>query len=142
MGSFATGEPHQFPLIWESVLVSMVMIPAGVLLYRDDTGRTQAEKLAQRVRLFRGRPALGTFLVMFAIINVAYFFGYGGGFAVIRWTRSRDLGRVPVAVPGGEGVRPATASTRRRPARPVLRRDLVRVAERATRRPARRGATG
>ena len=30
---------------------STVMIPAGVLLYRDDTGRTQAEKLAQRVRV-------------------------------------------------------------------------------------------
>ena len=27
------------------------MIPAGVLLYRDDTGRTVAEKLAQRLRL-------------------------------------------------------------------------------------------
>ncbi|MET1003328.1 MAG: spirocyclase AveC family protein [Acidimicrobiia bacterium] len=87
-GSFATGEPHQFPLIWESALVSMVMIPAGVLLYRDDTGRTQAEKLAQRARLFRSRPALGTFLVMFAVINVAYFFGYGGGFALIRWTHT------------------------------------------------------
>jgi hypothetical protein len=87
-GSFATGQPHQFPLIWESALVSMVMIPAGVLLYRDDTGRTKAEKLAQRLRVFRARPALGTFLVMFAIINAAYFFGYGGGFALIRWTHT------------------------------------------------------
>ena len=32
------------------------MIPAGVLLYRDDTGKTQAEKLAQRVRALP-RPA-------------------------------------------------------------------------------------
>jgi hypothetical protein len=87
-GSFAAGEPHQFPLIWESALVSMVMIAAGVLLYRDDTGRTQAEKLAQRARVFRGRPALGTFIVMFSVINVAYFFGYGGGFALIRWTHA------------------------------------------------------
>ena len=30
-GSFAAGEPHQFPLIWESALVSTVMIPAGVI---------------------------------------------------------------------------------------------------------------
>ena len=72
-GSFAAGEPHQFPLIWESTLVTLVMIAAGVLLYRDDTGKTQAEKLAQRVRILRGRPALGTFLVMFAVVNVAYF---------------------------------------------------------------------
>jgi len=83
-GSFATGQPHQFPLIWESLLVCTVMIPAGVLLYRDDTGRTQAEKLAQKIRYFRVRPALGTFAVMFLVINAAYLFLYGGGFALIR----------------------------------------------------------
>ena len=49
LGSIFAGETFQFPLIWESALVTFVMIPAGVLLYRDDTGRTQAEKLAQRV---------------------------------------------------------------------------------------------
>ena len=82
-GSVFTGTTFQFPLIWESALVTVVMIPAGVLCYRDDTGRTQAEKLAQRLRLFRTRPALATFLVMAAILNVAYFF-YGAGFAAIR----------------------------------------------------------
>ena len=86
-GSLFTGEPHQFPLIWESVLVSTVMIPAGVLLYKDDTGKTQAEKLAQRVRGFRTRPVLGSFLVMFAVINLGYFL-YGGGFGLIRATKS------------------------------------------------------
>jgi hypothetical protein len=82
-GSFAAGQWYQFPLVWESSLVTLVMIAAGVLLYRDDTGRTQAERLAHRIRAFRTRPALGTFLVMFAIVNVAYF-GYGAGFAIIR----------------------------------------------------------
>jgi hypothetical protein len=86
-GSLWAGEWYQFPLLWESALVTLVMIPAGVLLYRDDTGRTQAEKLAQRVRGFRTRPALGTFLVMFAILNVAYLV-YGGAFAVVRATGS------------------------------------------------------
>jgi hypothetical protein len=86
-GSFAAGEWYQFPLIWESALVTLVMIAAGVLLYRDDTGRTHAEKLAQRVRIFRTRPALGTFLVMFAVVNVAYF-GYGAGFAIIRASKA------------------------------------------------------
>jgi len=85
-GSYAAGKWYQFPLIWESALVATVMIPAGVLLYRDDTGRTQAEKLAQRARLFRTRPALGTFLVMFAVLNFTYFFFYGGGFALMRDT--------------------------------------------------------
>ncbi len=85
-GSFGAGEWYQFPLIWESSLVTLVMIPVGVLLYRDDTGRTQAEKLAHKVRAFRSHPALGTFLVMFAIVNVAYF-AYGLGFAVLRDTK-------------------------------------------------------
>jgi hypothetical protein len=83
-GSIFTGKPYQFPLLWESTLVTAVMIPAGVLLYRDDTGRTVAEKLAQRIRGFRGRPALGTFAVMFAILNASYLFLYGGSFAIIR----------------------------------------------------------
>ncbi len=85
-GSIWTGKWYQFPLIWEASLVTLVMIPAGVLLYRDDTGRTQAEKLGQRIRAFRSRPALGAFLVMFAIINVAYFC-YGGGYALLRDTK-------------------------------------------------------
>ena len=87
-GSLFAGKPYQFPLLWESTFVCWVMIPAGVLLYRDDTGRTQAEKLAQRIRtfrLFRARPALATFTVMFAILNVAYFC-YGASFGVIRAT--------------------------------------------------------
>lgn len=86
LGSIFVGTPYQFPLLWESALVTLVMIPAGLLLYRDDTGRTTAEKLAQRVSVLHGRPALGTFLVMFVIVNVAYFC-YGAGFAIIRDTR-------------------------------------------------------
>jgi hypothetical protein len=86
-GAFAAGRWYQFPFIWETVMVTFVMIPAGVLLYRDDTGKAQAEKLAMKVRWFRGRPALGTFLVMFAIINAAYF-AYGAGYALIRATGS------------------------------------------------------
>jgi hypothetical protein len=86
-GSIFVGEWYQFPLIWESTMVAFVMIPAGVLLYRDDTGKTQAEKLAHRVRAFRARPALGAFLVMFAFINVGYF-AYGAGYGTIRATKA------------------------------------------------------
>lgn len=82
-GSLSPGKYYQFPLIWESSFVTFVMIPSALLLYRDDTGRTQAEKLAQWLRLFATRPVLATFLVMFAILNVAYF-AYGGAFALIR----------------------------------------------------------
>ncbi|MEX2293866.1 MAG: spirocyclase AveC family protein [Acidimicrobiales bacterium] len=98
-GSFAAGEWYQFPLIWESALVTTVMIPAGVLLYRDDTGRTQAEKLAQRARFVRTRPALGTFAVMFVVVNLAYLFLYGGGFALMRNTRSASSVACPWPYP-------------------------------------------
>ncbi|MBV8929060.1 MAG: spirocyclase AveC family protein [Mycobacteriaceae bacterium] len=86
-GSLFAGDTYQFPLIWESLAVTFVMIPAGVLVYRDDTGRTVAEKLAQRARIFVGRPVLGMFVVMFVIINVAYF-AYGGWFTLIKWSRT------------------------------------------------------
>jgi len=82
-GSLFAGTTFQFPLIWEAALVTVVMIPAGILCHRDDTGRTQAEKLAQRLRWFPNRPALATFLMMALFLNVAYFF-YGAGFAAIR----------------------------------------------------------
>jgi hypothetical protein len=98
-GSFAVGKWYQFPLIWESALVTVVMIPAGLLLYKDDTGRTQAEKLARRIRYFRTRPVIGTFLVMFVIINAAYFFLYGGGYAIIRWTHTATSVACPYPFP-------------------------------------------
>jgi hypothetical protein len=85
-GSVFTGKPYQFPLLLESSLVTVVMIPAAVVLYRDDTGRTVAEKLAQRLRPLQRRPALASFLVMFGILSIAYT-GYGLSFAVIRWGR-------------------------------------------------------
>jgi hypothetical protein len=86
-GSVFAGTTHQFPLIWESSLVTLVMIPAGLLLYRDDTGRTVAERLARRARIFPSRPFLGMVVVMLLIINVCYLC-YGAGFAVIRATKA------------------------------------------------------
>jgi hypothetical protein len=98
-GSYAAGEWYQFPLLWESALVSTVMIPAGVLLHKDDTGKTQAEKLAQRVRWFRSRPALGAFAVMFAVVNLGYFVLYGGGFALMKDTRAASSVACPWPFP-------------------------------------------
>lgn len=82
-GSVFAGSTFQFPLIFESAFVCFVMVPAAVLCYRDDTGRTQAERLVQRLRWLPNHPTLATFLMMFAILNVAYFV-YGGSFALIR----------------------------------------------------------
>jgi hypothetical protein len=77
------GTTFQFPLIWESLSVTFVMIPAALLVYRDDTGKSVAEKLAAKAKLFPKKPVLGTFLVMFAIINVSYF-AYGAWFWAIK----------------------------------------------------------
>ncbi|RAU95631.1 DUF5135 domain-containing protein [Mycobacterium colombiense] len=82
-GSVFTGTTFQFPLIWESFSVCFVMVPAAILCYRDDTGKSVAEKLAAKAKLFPTRPVLGTFLVMFVIINVSYF-AYGGWFWAIK----------------------------------------------------------
>jgi len=86
VGSIFVGKPWQFPLIWESSLVTLVMIAAGVLVYRDDTGKTVAEKLANRAKLFPTKPALGTFIVMLVIVNLAYFL-YGAAFMTIKATK-------------------------------------------------------
>lgn len=59
-------------LLAPHLLINLVMIPAAVLLYRDDTGRTQAEKLARRLSLHAKRPATATFLVMAVTVNVAF----------------------------------------------------------------------
>ena len=78
------------------------MIPAGVLLYQDDTGQdARPRSWRSGSACFRGRPALGTFLVMFAILNVAYFV-YGAGVRGDPWSaaprrRSRARGRIPEA---------------------------------------------
>lgn len=82
-GSVFTGTTFQFPLIWESFSVTFVMVPAAILCYRDDTGKSVAEKLAAKAKIFPTRPVLGTFLVMFAIINVSYF-AYGAWFWIIK----------------------------------------------------------
>lgn len=85
-GSIFVGTAYQFPLLWESSLVTLVMIPAGILVYRDDTGRTVSEKLAQRAGILAGRPVLASFLVMLVIINVSYLV-YGVTFTALKWSR-------------------------------------------------------
>ena len=126
-GSIWAGKSYQFPLIWEASLVTLVMIPAGVLLYQDDTGKTQAEKLAQRIRMFRGRPALG---------NVRRHVRHPQrGVLLLRRgvrgdpdQRRGDVGRVSVAVSRSEGVRPAGLLRKGGGAGSILPGYLVRMA--------------
>ncbi|HTR69402.1 MAG TPA: spirocyclase AveC family protein [Mycobacteriales bacterium] len=97
-GSIFAGKAYQFPLLWESSLITVVMIPAAVMLYRDESGRTVAEKLAQRAHAFPRHPALGLLVVMFAVISVAYA-AYGGGFAIIKWSRAATSVACPYPYP-------------------------------------------
>ena len=100
-GSLFTGTTFQFPLIWESLSVTFVMIPAAILCYRDDTGKSVAEKLAAKAKIFPTQPVLGTFLVMFAIINVSYF-AYGAmvlGYQDRARRRRRSPARGPIPRP-------------------------------------------
>ena len=71
--------------------MTFVMIPAGVLVYRDDTGEVGGRETGTaKAKLFPKKPVLGMFLVMFVIINVSYF-AYGGWFCAhqgrVAWRR-------------------------------------------------------
>ncbi len=97
-GSVFTGTPFQFPLLWVSLGVALVMVPVGVLLYVDDTGQSVAEKLAKRAQIFVRYPKLGTFVVMLAIMNVVYF-GYVVEFTIIRWLNAATAVACPWPYP-------------------------------------------
>ena len=85
-GSVFVGTRWQFPLVWQSSLISILMIPAAVLIYRDDTGRAVAERLARRAGILPTRPVLGSFLTMLVGVNLA-FMTYGVVYtAVTRWS--------------------------------------------------------
>ncbi len=97
-GSVFVGTPFQFPLLWVSLGVALVMVPVGVLLYVDDTGKSAAEKLAHRARIFPSHPRIGTFVVMLAIMNVVYF-GYIVEFTIIRWANAATAVACPWPYP-------------------------------------------
>ncbi|MCV7174068.1 spirocyclase AveC family protein [Mycobacterium manitobense] len=83
-GSLFAGQYNQFPLLWESGLATSMMIAASILIYRDDTGRTHAEKLAQRLRMLPTKPALASFIIMISALSLSYIAVYGGGFMILR----------------------------------------------------------
>ena len=70
-GSVDVGKNSQFPFLMASLLITVIMIPASILLYRDDTGMSQAERLSRRLRLHAHHPRLATFLLMTIVLNVA-----------------------------------------------------------------------
>lgn len=97
-GSIDVGKYSQFPLLMASVLITIIMIPASVLLYRDDTGKTQADKIAQRLRLHRRHPKLATFLVMTLVLNVAMI-SFSSTFWLVRATGAASTVACPWPYP-------------------------------------------
>ena len=124
------GKPYQFPLMWESSLVTLVMIPAGVLLYRDDTGRTVAEKLAQRIRLVLPGPS-GARHVRGDVPHPQRRLPLPLRRRLRRHPGERGghLGGVSVSVSRGEGLRPAGPLRKGGSTRPVLGGHLGRLGD-------------
>ena len=133
-GSVFTGTTYQFPLLWESSLVTAVMIPAGVLLYRDDTGRTVAESSAnasgpsgprgaRHVRRHVPHLERGLLLPLRRQLRDH------------PRQRGRDIGGVPVALPRGQGVRPPGFLREGGAARPLFGGHLGRMGDGQSGRP-------
>ena len=97
-----------------------------------------AEKLAAKARIFPSRPVLGTFLVMFAIINVSYF-AYGSWFAVIKASGAATSVACPWPYPEAKVYDPQ-GLYEKPAARPVLGRHLVDLDERPAERAAARAS--
>src|ERR1700753_2323187 len=91
-GSVFVGTRWQFPVLWQSSLISIVMIPAAVLIYRDDTGRTVAERLARRAGLLPTRPVVGSVLTMLIGVDLA-FMTYGLVYTAVSRAAHRDPSR-------------------------------------------------
>jgi len=97
-GSIDAGKNSQFPLLMASVLITIIMIPASVLLYRDDTGRSQADKIAQRLRLHADHPKLAGFLVMAIVLNIAMI-SFSSAFWLVRATGAASTVACPWPYP-------------------------------------------
>jgi len=97
-GSIWVGKNYQYPLLQASALITMPMIAAAVMLYRDEDGRTQAEKLASRFKLYTTRPATATFVVMAVILNIC-FITFSASFWLVRVTGAADQVACPWPYP-------------------------------------------
>lgn len=97
-GSLDTGKNSQFPLLMASVLITVIMIPASILLYRDDTGKSQAEKLSQRLTLHARHPKLAAFVVMTIILNIAMM-SFSSAFWLVRTTDAASTVACPWPYP-------------------------------------------
>jgi hypothetical protein len=83
-GSINVGRVDQFPLILESGATTLPFIACSLLWWRNDTGLTGAERLANQWRFTRQRGLLGVFGIMFVLMSFGYML-YLAPFAIIRY---------------------------------------------------------
>ena len=79
--------------------MTFVMIPAAILVYRDDTGKSVAEKLAAKAGIFRRsryRHIPGDVRDHQRVVLRLR--------RLVLGDRTGHLGRLPLAVPGSEGL--------------------------------------
>ena len=90
-----------------SLSVTFVMIPAAILVYRDDTGSRWRRSSRRRRGCSRPGRCSARSCVMFAIINVVSIFAYGGWFWAIKASGLATSVACPLAVPEAKVYRPA-----------------------------------
>ena len=83
-GSIFVGESHQFPLLLESLSTTLPFIVISLLWWRNDTGLTGAERLANKFSITRKTGRAGVLAVMVVLMSIGYF-GYLAPFFIIRY---------------------------------------------------------
>lgn len=89
-GSIHKGRPDQFPLLIQAGGTTIPFIVGAVLWWRDDTGLTGAERLAQRWEVLRRRGSAGVFVVFFSLLSLGYL-AYETPYLVVRATNSATV---------------------------------------------------
>ena len=83
-GSIRVGTVNQFPLLLESVSTTIPFVVISLLWWRNDTGLTGAERLANKFRITRKSGRVGVLLTMIVVMSIGYVL-YLVPFAVVRY---------------------------------------------------------
>ncbi|MFI5507619.1 spirocyclase AveC family protein [Mycobacterium sp. NPDC051804] len=83
-GSIKVGQPDQFPLLLESLSTTLPFIAVSLLWWRNDTGLTGAERLANKFRITRATGRAGVLMTMIVVMSFGYFL-YLAPFFIIRY---------------------------------------------------------
>jgi len=89
-GSVNKGHLDQFPLLIQATGTTIPFIVGALLWWRNDTGLTGAERLAQRWRILRKAGSAGVFAVFLALLSLGYL-AYETPYIVVRATNSATV---------------------------------------------------